>query len=77
MKPPAVSLARPDLHQWTYSAALAIRAARRYERSKFAHLPTPEETAAPDPAWERDVFRALEWMEFHRNAAKHPEMWTD
>ena len=60
-----------------YDAKLALRAALMYERSEFKHMPTPEEVADTDPAWEADIETALELLRWHEQALEHPEVFDD
>lgn len=65
---------RPTL-RFHYSPRLALRAALRFERGGGKHLPTPEEMAAVNEDWERDVYTMLDWIAYHRDWHKLPKDW--
>jgi len=62
-----ISLTRPPL-RFTYDPLLALRAAVRYRQSDYQWMPSIEDIADIDPAWETDVMTALELIWWHENA---------
>lgn len=64
-------MVRPS-KSWTYDPFLALREA--VHRDFGGKSRQPEEVAALDPDWERDVTQAWEWLKFHRDALKNPLM---
>lgn len=56
-----------------YHPYLTFRAALRWERSEFRHMPTLDEITAVDPVWENEVAIMHEWLKFHRDYYRRPQ----
>lgn len=62
-------LTRPD-PIFRYDGVLALRAAARVMAGE--PMPSPEQVAATDLEWERDVMAAIQRIRFHEDYALRP-----